>query len=66
MANFHDEVQSSSSSSSYDPYPMPICTIMAPEELRNSAAQVDASRYPDAKPPALVALFLIKFDLKVG
>jgi hypothetical protein len=45
---------------------MPICTIMPPEELRNSAALADANRYPDAKPPALVALFLIKFDLKIG
>jgi hypothetical protein len=38
---------------------------MPPEEFQTSA-HADASGGSEAKPPPLVALFLIKFDLKVG
>jgi hypothetical protein len=37
-----------------------------PSEYSGSSAQGDAAALVDAKPPPLVALFLIKFDIKVG
>jgi hypothetical protein len=38
---------------------------MPPEDLQTSIHE-EGSSGPEAKPPPLLALFLIKFDLKVG